>query len=115
MNPRGKRRRRGKNKLGFGKGPGRPKSFKNVETPIFKQFLPVVPPHLIEKVNKDPIFLYYDELEAIKLVDYKNLTQEQGGIKMQVSRGTIWRLVQSARTKILTSILEGRALYIVPR
>lgn len=115
LNPRGKRRRYGKNGNWHKKGPGRPISFKNIQEPIFKQFLPVVPPNLIDKVDKSPIFLFYDELEAIKLVDYVNLTQEQAGDKMQVSRGTIWRLVQSARRKILNSILEGRALYITPR
>jgi len=97
------------------KGPGRPFSFKNVDEPIFKQFLPVVPPELVDKVSREPIFLFYDELQAIKLVDHENLTQEQAGIRMQVSRGTIWRLVQSGRTKILSSILEGRPLYIIPR
>ena len=66
-------------------------------------------------MNKNPIFLYYEELEAIKLVDYENLSQEQAGIQMKVSRGTIWRLVQSGRFKILSSILEGRPLYIIPR
>ncbi len=115
MNPRGKRRRFGKNRIWQGKGPGRPISSKNVKEPTFKQFLPVIPPNLIEKVNKNPIFLYYDELEATRLVDHENLTQEQAGVEMGVSRGTIWRLVQSARTKILTSILEGQALYIIPR
>ena len=115
MNSRGKRRRRGKGVEWVRKGPGRPLSFKNVKEPTFKQFLPVIPPNLIDKVSKTPIFLYYDELEAIRLVDHENLTQEEAGAKMQISRGTIWRLVQDARTKILTSILEGRALYIVPR
>ena len=115
MNPRGKRRRHGKDRVWQGKGPGRPISFKNVKKPIFTQFLPVVPPNLIDKVNKNPIFLYYDELEAIRLVDHENLTQEQAGVAMEGSRGTIWRLVQSARSNILTSILEGQALYIIPR
>ncbi|MHA1377074.1 MAG: DUF134 domain-containing protein [Candidatus Helarchaeota archaeon] len=115
MNPRGKGRRHGRGRMHGPKGPGRPISFKNVKEPIFKQFLPVVPSNLIEEVNKEPIFLYYDELEAMKLVDHENITQEQAGVRMQVSRGTIWRLVQSARSKILSSILEGRPLYIIPR
>ncbi len=115
MDIRGRRGRgRGKGPK-FRRGPGRPLTFKSVDEPTFKQFLPVVPPELVEKVNKNPIYLFYDELEATKLVDFENLTQEQAGTKMQVSRGTIWRLVQSARFKLLSSILEGRPLYIIPR
>ena len=115
LNPRGKGKRFGRGRRGGPRGPGRPLSNKKVEEPVFKQFLPVVPPNLIGQINQEPLFLYYDELEAIKLVDYDNLTQENAGIQMKVSRGTIWRLVQSGREKILASILEGRPLYIVPR
>ncbi|MBN2572005.1 MAG: DUF134 domain-containing protein, partial [Ignavibacteriales bacterium] len=35
------------------------------------------------------------------------------GQKMSVSRGTIWRLVQSARKKTAQALSEGRPIYIV--
>ena len=52
------------------------------------------------------------ELEAIRLVDLEGLSQEQAGTKMGVSRGTIWRLVKSARQKVAQALTEGRPLTI---
>jgi predicted DNA-binding protein (UPF0251 family) len=52
------------------------------------------------------------ELEAFRLVDMEGLSQEEAGQKMSVSRGTIWRLVQSARKKTAQALTEGRALQI---
>jgi len=52
------------------------------------------------------------EIEALRLVDLEGLSQEQAGIEMGVSRGTIWRLVQSARRKVAQALTEGRALAV---
>jgi predicted DNA-binding protein (UPF0251 family) len=52
------------------------------------------------------------ELEAFRLVDMEGLSQEEAGQKMGVSRGTIWRLVQSARKKAARALSEGRPIYI---
>jgi len=52
------------------------------------------------------------ELEAIRLVDLEGLSQEQAGTKMGVSRGTIWRLVKSARKKVAQALTEGRPLKV---
>ena len=52
------------------------------------------------------------ELEALRLVDLERLSQEQAGTKMGVSRGTIWRLVKSARSKVAQALTEGRPLTI---
>jgi predicted DNA-binding protein (UPF0251 family) len=52
------------------------------------------------------------ELEAIRLVDLEGLSQEQAGTKMGVSRGTIWRLVKSARRKVAQALTEGRPLTV---
>ena len=52
------------------------------------------------------------ELEAIRLVDLEGFSQEQAGTKMGVSRGTIWRLVKSARKKVTQALTEGRSLTI---
>jgi len=53
------------------------------------------------------------ELEAFRLVDLEGLSQEEAGKHMGVSRGTVWRLVQSARKKTAQAITEGRPLQIV--
>ena len=60
----------------------------------------------------DPIYLDPAELEALRLVDLEHLSQEGAGEKMGISRGTIWRLVQSARKKVAQSLTESRPLVI---
>lgn len=51
-----------------------------------------------------------DELEALKLCDYDGLFQDQAGEKMGVSRGTVQRLLASARKKVAAALVEGAAL-----
>lgn len=51
-----------------------------------------------------------DELEAMRLCDLDGKQQEEAAQAMGVSRGTIQRLLQSGRKKLLTSITEGQAL-----
>jgi predicted DNA-binding protein (UPF0251 family) len=63
--------------------------------------------------NSEPIFLEIAELEAFRLVDLEGLSQEEAGEKMSISRGTIWRLVQSARRKTAQAISEGRPLQVM--
>ena len=51
-----------------------------------------------------------DELEALRLCDLEGLPQEQAGLQMGVSRGTVQRLLASARKKIATALVTGAAL-----
>jgi predicted DNA-binding protein (UPF0251 family) len=77
-------------------------------TPPVNSFTPNPPGNL------EPIFIEMAELEAFRLVDLEGLSQEEAGRKMGVSRGTIWRLVQSARRKTAQALSEGRPLSIAP-
>ena len=52
------------------------------------------------------------EIEALRLVDLEGLSQEQAGIEMGVSRGTVWRLLQSARKRVAQALTEVRALAV---
>lgn len=54
--------------------------------------------------------LYKDELEVLRLCDYEGLMQEEAGEKMGVSRGTVQRLLASARKKTSSAFVEGLAL-----
>jgi len=54
------------------------------------------------------------EIEALRLVDLEGLSQEEAGERMGVSRGTIWRLLQGARSKIAAALSEGRKIDIKP-
>ncbi len=61
----------------------------------------------------EPIFIDIAELEAFRLADLEGLSQEEAGQRMGVSRGTVWRLLQSARRKTAQALTEGRPLQIV--
>lgn len=63
--------------------------------------------------NDTPILLEHAELEVLRLLDLENLSQEEAGERMGVSRGTIWRLQERARTKVTQALIEGRRLEIV--
>jgi hypothetical protein len=62
----------------------------------------------------EPVVLDGAELEALRLVDLEGLSQEEAGVKMGVSRGTIWRLLQEARRKTAAALSEGRRIDIEP-
>jgi len=61
----------------------------------------------------DAVQLEFAELEAIRLVDLENLSQEEAGTAMGVSRGTIWRLLNGGRMKVTRALTEGRRLEIL--
>jgi len=56
------------------------------------------------------ILLQRDELEALRLCDREGLIQEVAGQHMGVSRGTVQRLLSSARRKVAEALVEGCAL-----
>jgi len=49
---------------------------------------------------------------VLRLVDLEGLSQEEAGERMGVSRGTIWRLLQSARKKSAQALTEARPLLV---
>jgi len=61
----------------------------------------------------DRIELYRDEIESLRLCDRDGLTQEEAGQLMGVSRGTIQRIITTARRKVATALSEGHALVFV--
>ena len=75
-------------------------------------------PSKVEKFVPEPrtkaisILIEPAEVEALRLVDLEGLSQEEAGKKMGVSRGTVWRLLQSARRKVAEALTEGRSLTI---
>jgi len=59
--------------------------------------------------------LILDEFEAIRLIDFKEISQEQASKKMQISQPTLSRILKSARQKIADSIVNGNAIKITRR
>lgn len=64
------------------------------------------------KNRSEQIFLYFEEYESIKLLDYENMTQEEAAVCMDVSRPTLTRIYESARNKVAQSMAEGKDLII---
>jgi predicted DNA-binding protein (UPF0251 family) len=54
--------------------------------------------------------LLYEEFEAIRLVDYENLTQEEATVRMTISRPTFTRLYDKARKSVDKAFGEGKAI-----
>lgn len=66
-----------------------------------------VPLAALEIVN-----LGQDELEAMRLCDFEELDQEEAAKKMNISRGTVQRLLYSGRKKVIEAITQSKALRI---
>jgi predicted DNA-binding protein (UPF0251 family) len=64
-------------------------------------------------IDLKEIRLYHDELEVLRLCDLEGLVQEEAGQRMGVSRGTVQRLLASARKKTAQALVEGAALVFI--
>lgn len=60
--------------------------------------------------KSNEVILHLEEYEAIRLLDYQNLTQEEAAVYMDVSRPTLTRIYEEARNKVATAFVEGRDL-----
>lgn len=58
------------------------------------------------------VILALDEYEAIRLLDYEHLTQEEAAVRMDISRPTLTRIYERARIKYATALVEGCQLLI---
>ena len=66
-----------------------------------------IPLSVLEEIN-----LTIDEFEAIRLADLEGLYQDQAAEKMNVSRQTFGRIIDSAHKKVAEVLVEGKALKI---
>jgi predicted DNA-binding protein (UPF0251 family) len=66
----------------------------------------------LEGEGREPILMGQDEVEALRLVDYLGQSQEEAAHSMGVSRGTVWRCVDSGRRKMVAMLVEGRPLLV---
>lgn len=58
------------------------------------------------------IHLAQDELEALHLCDGEGMTQEEDGVCMGISRGTVQRLLAAARIKVARALVRQKVLAI---
>ncbi len=76
--------------------------------PVMEGFKPFgIPMRELESVD-----LLFEEYEALRLMDYENLTQEEAAEKMNISRPTFTRLYDKARKSIAKAFVEGKAIII---
>jgi len=60
----------------------------------------------------DEVTMSVDEFEAIRLADFEGLYQEQAAERMEISRPTFGRIVESARRKVADALVNSKALRI---
>ena len=87
----------------------RPKKNKMVSSPpMYSGFKPVgVRRDMLQDIN-----LEIDEYEAIRLSDYEGLGHAEAAAEMEISRSTFSRLIEKARKKVASFLIEGRMLQI---
>lgn len=76
--------------------------------PLFTTFKPAG----VAGTKLETITLELDEYEAIRLADYDGLEHEQAAQAMGISRSTFTRLVERARKKMASMLIEGAKLVI---
>jgi uncharacterized protein len=62
----------------------------------------------------DEIELNMDEFEAIRLADYKSLSQQEAAQSMHISQQTFSRTLRKARRKAADGLVNGKTIRILP-
>jgi len=66
----------------------------------------------IRMIELEESVLTMPEFEAIRLVDLKQVSQEDAGKQMQVSQSTLSRILKTGRKRIADAIVNGKAIKI---
>ena len=69
-------------------------------------------PEGAESESCDEVLLNLDEYEAIRLADLEGLYQEQAAARMNISRQTFGRIIETARRKVADVLVNGKVLKI---
>jgi predicted DNA-binding protein (UPF0251 family) len=88
---------------------GRPKKCRWVEIEPGVTFFK---PRGIPLRSLQQIVITVDELEAMRLADFLEMTQEEVAQKMQVSRPTVTRMLSRAHLAVADALVHGKAICI---
>jgi len=88
---------------------GRPKKCRWVETEPGVTFFK---PRGIPLRSLEQMVITVDELEAMRLADFLEMTQEEVAQKMQVSRPTVTRMLARAHRAVAEALVTGKAICI---
>ncbi|MBN1859807.1 DUF134 domain-containing protein [Candidatus Bipolaricaulota bacterium] len=92
-------------KLGAGR-PKKPRYCQSFRGPaLFK-------PAGVPMTDLEIVPLGIDELEALRLCDVEGFHQQQAADAMGISRGTVQRLAESGRKKLVEAVLLGKAVTV---
>jgi uncharacterized protein len=69
-------------------------------------------PRGIPLSSLDEVTMAIDEFEAIRLADLEGLYQEVAAERMEISRATFGRILESGRRKVAEALVNGMALKI---
>ncbi len=69
-------------------------------------------PRAVPLSSLEQVDLEMDELEAIRLKDLGDLSQEEAAKRMRISDSTFQRILKSAHKKIASALVEGKAIAI---
>ena len=87
----------------------RPRKCRKVcQMPVTNGFLPTKE----ETMEQEAVILTVDEYEAIRLIDKEGFSQEECSSYMHVARTTAQMIYNSARKKMATALVDGKALLI---
>jgi uncharacterized protein len=73
---------------------------------------PVFKPAGIPMRELEEVVMTLDEFEALRLADLEGLYQEQAAERMNVSRPTFGRVIDSAHRKLADALVHAKALRI---
>jgi predicted DNA-binding protein (UPF0251 family) len=76
--------------------------------PVLRGLKPIGVPF----IETDLITVFFDEYEALRLVDYENLSHEEAAGLMNVSRPTFTRIYNSCLKKIARGFAEGKSIVV---
>jgi predicted DNA-binding protein (UPF0251 family) len=88
---------------------GRPRKCRWVETEPGVTFFK---PRGIPLRSLEQTVITVDELEAMRLADFLEMTQEEVAQKMQVSRPTVTRMLARAHRTVADALVHGKAICI---
>jgi len=72
---------------------------------------PFIPSH--HGLIPNSVFLTFEEIEIIRLIDIENMTQQEAATQLGVSRKTLWNDLQRVRRKVAHAIIHGHQLCAV--
>ncbi|MEA1982907.1 MAG: DUF134 domain-containing protein [Campylobacterota bacterium] len=65
-----------------------------------------------DKSELERVVIFEDEMEALRLADNEGFYQQESADRMEISRTTFARLVESARKKIADALVNKKAIRV---